>query len=141
VTEGGQCKASFLQDIVPFASQELLHLPVCDTMANPLAAFGQALGIAPQTQSSHITDAVLSDDPIAVARFLSQGANVNAPNDVRSSLDTAPRMHSTPPSKLYANQAQFFKRTRVGVVFWFGCALCRKISQIRCEPDSFIFVR
>ena len=53
-------------------------------MANPLAAFGQALGIPQQTQSSNITEAVLSDDPVAVARFLSQGSSVNAPNEVRS---------------------------------------------------------
>lgn len=55
-------------------------------MDNPLAAFGQALGMQQRTQSTNITEAVMNEDSIAVARFLSQGVNVNSPNEVRRLL-------------------------------------------------------
>ena len=72
-------------------------------MANPLAAFGQALGLPQQAQSNNISEAVLSDDPVAVARFLSQGSAVNAPNEVcsRSAAEALHLHHAASNYVLY----------------------------------------
>jgi hypothetical protein len=51
-------------------------------MANPLAAFGQLLQTKAGQQHDTVYDAVINDDAVAIARFISAGAVVDDVNEV-----------------------------------------------------------